>query len=386
MVIEKIGRRLRLAVIGGGPGSVIGEVHRIAARLDGYYDIVAATLSSDPERARRAGIAIGVPGDRAYPSAQALIEGEADRADRADVIAVMTPNDSHYEICSLALDAGFHVVCDKPLTTDLVSAVSLARKVKAAGVEFCLTHCYTGYPMVRQARAMVRAGAIGPIRQLHLQYVQGYLAAEDVPPGWRLDPARIGGSMILIDIGTHAHHLGAYVTGLDLESLCADVGHVVPGRQVDDYASLLLRYSNGARGSMWVTNAASGAEHGLSFRIFGETGGLEWHQEEPNRLVHRKREGFEETVTRRKDSRVTDAARQVTRVEIGHPEGYLEAFANLYSDFARAVVARVLHEPPDQIDRAFPTVEDGVKGLAFVEAAIQSSALRSWKPVEVPLA
>jgi predicted dehydrogenase len=386
MVIEAIGRRLRLAVIGGGPGSVIGEVHRIAARLDGYYEIVAATLSSDPERARRAGIAIGVPEDRAYPSAQALIEGEAQRTDRADVIAVMTPNDSHYEICSLALDVGFHVVCDKPLTTDLISAVSLARKVKAAGAEFCLTHCYTGYPMVRQARAMVRAGAIGPIRQLHLQYVQGYLAAEDVPPGWRLDPARIGGSMILIDIGTHAHHLGAYVTGLDLESLCADVGHVVPGRQVDDYASLLLRYSNGARGSMWVTNAASGAEHGLSFRIFGQTGGLEWHQEEPNRLVHRKREGFEEIVTRRKDSLVVDAARQVTRVEIGHPEGYLEAFANLYSDFARAVVARMRHEAPDQIDRAFPTVEDGVKGLVFVEAAIQSSALRSWKPVEAPLA
>ena len=384
-MIETIGRRLRLAVIGGGPESVIGEVHRIAARLDGFYDIVAATLSSDPERARRAGIAIGVPEDRAYPSAQALIEGEAKRADRADVIAVMTPNDSHYEICSRALDAGFHVVCDKPLTTDLTSAVSLARKVKAAGAEFCLTHCYTGYPMVRQARAMVRAGAIGPIRQLHLQYVQGYLASEDVPPGWRLDPVRIGGSMILIDIGTHAHHLGAYVTGLDLESLCADVGHVVPGRQVDDYASLLLRYSNGARGSMWVTNAASGAEHGLSFRIFGETGGLEWHQEEPNRLVHRKREGFEETVTRRKDSRVTDAARQVTRVEIGHPEGYLEAFANLYSDFARAVVARMQHEPPGQIDRPFPTVEDGVKGLAFVEAAVQSSALRTWKPVEVPL-
>jgi predicted dehydrogenase len=386
MVIEAIGRRLRLAVIGGGPGSVIGEVHRIAARLDGYYDIVAATLSSDPERARRAGIAIGVPEDRAYPSASALIKSEAERADRADVVAVMTPNDSHYEICSLALDAGFHVICDKPLTTDLVSAVSLARKVKAAGAEFCLTHCYTGYPMVRQARAMVRAGAIGPVRQLHLQYVQGYLAAEDVPPGWRLDPARIGGSMILIDIGTHAHHLGAYVTGLDLESLCADVGHVVPGRQVDDYASLLLRYSNGARGSMWVTNAASGAEHGLSFRIFGQAGGLEWHQEEPNSLVHRKREGFEEIVTRRKDSLVVDAARQVTRVEIGHPEGYLEAFANLYSDFARAVVARMRNESSDQIDRAFPTVEDGVKGLAFVEAAIQSSALRSWKPVEVPLA
>jgi predicted dehydrogenase len=345
---------------------------------------VAAALSSDPERARRAGVAIGVPEDRAYPSARTLIDSEAKRADRADVIAVMTPNDSHHEICSLALDAGFHVICDKPLTTDLTSAVSLARKVKATGAEFCLTHCYTGYPMVRQARAMVHAGAIGPIRQLHLQYVQGYLASEDVPPGWRLDPARIGGSMILIDIGTHAHHLGAYVTGLDLESLCADVGHVVPGRKVDDYASLLLRYSNGARGSMWVTNAASGAEHGLSFRIFGETGGLEWHQEEPNRLVHRKRDGLEETVTRRKDSLVSAPARQVTRVEIGHPEGYLEAFANLYSDFARAVIARMRHEPPDQIDRPFPTVGDGVKGLAFVEAAAQSSALRSWKSVDLP--
>ena len=385
MVIEAIGRRLRLAVVGGGPGSVIGEVHRIAARLDGHYEIVAAALSSDPERARRAGVALGVAEDRAYPSARALIETEANRADRVDVITVMTPNDSHYVICSLALEAGFHVICDKPLTTDLASAVSLARKVKATGAEFCLTHCYTGYPMVRQARAMVRAGAIGPIRQVHLQYVQGYLASEDVPPGWRLDPARIGGSMILIDIGTHAHHLGAYVTGLDLESLCADVGHVVPGRQVDDYASLLLRYSNGARGSMWVTNAASGAEHGLSFRIFGETGGLEWHQEEPNRLVHRKRDGLEEIVTRRKDALVSAAARQVTRVEIGHPEGYLEAFANLYSDFARAVIARMRHEPADQIDRPFPTVEDGVKGLAFVEAAAQSSALRSWKRVDLPL-
>jgi predicted dehydrogenase len=384
MVIEAIGRRLRLAVIGGGPGSVIGVVHRIAARLDGYYEIVASTLSSDPERSRRAGMAIGVSEDRAYPSAQALIENESNRTDRADVIAVMTPNDSHYEICSLAMDAGFHLVCDKPLTTDLTTAVSLARKVKSTGTEFCLTHCYTGYPMVRQARAMVQEGAIGAIRQLHLQYVQGYLASENVPPGWRLDPARIGGSMILIDIGTHAHHLGAYVTGLDLESLCADVGHVVPGRNVDDYASVLLRYSNGARGSMWVTNAASGAEHGLSFRIFGETGGLEWHQEEPNRLVHCKRDGFDETLTRRKDSLVSKAARQVTRVEIGHPEGYLEAFANLYSDFARAVVARMQHQPRDQIDRPFPTAEDGVKGLAFVEAAIQSSASQNWKAVEVP--
>jgi predicted dehydrogenase len=321
--IETIGRRLRLALIGGGPGSVIGEVHRIAARLDGYYDIVASALSSDPQRSHISGQAMGVPTDRAYKSWQALIESEPKREDRADIVAVMTPNDSHYEICSAALDAGFHVLCDKPLTTDLATAVSLARKVRATGAEFCLTYCYTGYPMVRQAREMVRSDVIGPIRQIHLQYVQGWFTFDEVAAGWRLDPARIGASAILVDIGTHAHHLGGYVSGLDLSSLCADVGHVVPGRKVDDYASLLLRYANGARGSMWVTNAAAGAEHGLSFKIFGETGGLEWHQEAPNRLVHRRRDGFEEIVTRRKDRLVTDSARVVTRKEVTIVESFV---------------------------------------------------------------
>jgi predicted dehydrogenase len=384
MIIEAIGRRLRLALVGGGPGSVIGGVHRAGARLDGYYDIVASALSSDPERSRRTGRAIGVSAERAYPSWRELVESETKRKDRVDVIAVMTPNDSHYEICCAALDAGFHIICDKPLTTELASAVTLARKVKSSGLEFCLTHSYTAYPMVRQARAMVRDGVIGVIRQLHLQYVQGYLASDDVPPGWRLDPARVGGSMVLIDIGTHAHHLGAYVTGLELDSLCADVGHVVPGRKVDDYVSMLLQYSNGARGSMWVTNAASGAEHGLCFRVFGETGGLEWYQEEPNRLVHRKRNGFEEIITRRPDSLVSEDARRVTRVQIGHPEGYIESFANLYSDFARTVVARMSGQPPSEIERAFPTVEDGVNGLAFVKAAMESSATRLWRAFEMP--
>jgi predicted dehydrogenase len=383
MTIETIGRCLRLAVIGGGPGSEIGEVHRIAARLDGCYHIVASALSSNPERSRQSGRAIGISEDRAYPSWRALIETESRRADRPDIVAVMTPNDTHYEICTAALDAGFHVICDKPLTTNLATAVDLARKVKETGAEFCLTYCYTGYPMVRQARAMVCSEAIGAIRQVHLQFVQGYLAFDEVPPSWRLDPARVGASLILIDIGTHACHLGAYVTGLDLASVCAEVTHVVPGRKVDDYASLLLRYSNDARGSMWITNAAAGAEHGLSFRIFGETGGLEWNQEEPNRLTHRKRDGFEEIVTRRKDHLVSDAARQVTRVEIGHPEGFLEAFANLYSDFAKAVVARLCHKSAGEIQRPFPTVEDGVKGLAFVEAGVRSSASGRWESLEL---
>ena len=379
MPIQTIGRCLRLAVIGGGPGSEIGEVHRISARLDGCYEIVASALSSHPERSREAGRALGIAVDRAYPSWQALIESESRISDRPDVVAVMTPNDSHYEICTAALDAGFHVICDKPLTTNLATAVDLVRKVKETGAEFCVTYCYTGYPMVRQARAMVHSGAIGAIRQVHLQFVQGYLAFNEAPPTWRLDPDRVGASLILIDIGTHAFHLGAYVTGLDVTDLCAEVTHVVPVRKVDDYASLLLRYSNHARGSMWVTNAAAGAEHGLGFRIFGETGGLEWNQEEPNRLIHYKRDGFKEIVTRRKDHLVSEAARQVTRIEIGHPEGFLEAFANLYSDFANAVAARLCNTSAHDIQRPFPTAEDGAKGMAFVEAAVRSSSLGRWE-------
>jgi predicted dehydrogenase len=379
---ESIERRLRLAMVGGGPGSVIGEVHRTAARLDGCYEIVASALSSDPARSKAAGQAIGISANRAYPSWQSLIECESKREDRADVIAVMTPNDSHYEICSAALDAGFHIICDKPLTISLTTAIDLARRVNQVGAEFCLTHCYSGYPMVRQARQMVLSNSIGPIRQVHLQYVQGWQAFDSVSPGWRLDPGRIGLSAIMIDIGTHAHHLGGYVTGLDATRLCADVGHVVPHRAVDDYGSLLLRYSNGARGSMLVTNAAAGAEHGLSFRIFGATGGLEWHQEEPNRLVHRRRGGFEEVITRRKDSLVSDSARRATRVEIGHPEGFLEAFANLYSDLAKAVQARSQGNPASELNREFPTVEDGVKGLAFVEAAVRSAKSGRWESMD----
>ena len=384
MITEEIGRRLRLALIGGGPGSAIGETHRIAARLDGYYEILASALSSNPQRSRESGVAVGVPLERAYESWQALIEREAGRKDRADVVAIMTPNDSHHEICSAALAAGFNIICDKPLTNDLGTSVDLARKVKLAGAEFCLTYCYTGYPMVRQARDMVRNGVIGPIRQIHLQYVQGWFIADNRAPAWRSDPGRITESAILIDIGTHAHHLGSYVSGLDVESLCADGGHVVPGRKVDDYGALLLRYANGVRGSMWVTNAAAGAEHGLSFRIFGETGGLEWHQETPNQLVHRSRDGFAQLITRRKDQLVTENARLATRIAIGHPEGYFEAFANLYSDLARAVVGRLQGKAANEIGRQFPMVEDGVKGLAFVEAAIRSLRSGHWEPLESP--
>lgn len=386
MMIERIGRRLRLAVIGGGAGSFIGPVHRIAARLDGHYDIVASALSSDPERGHRGGRELGIAADRAYGSWQTLIEAEARRTDRVDVIAVMTPNDSHLAICLAAVDAGFHVVCDKPVTTDLASARTLAALVTAAQTEFCVAYCYTGYPMVRQARDMVRSGQLGTIRQIQLQYVQGNLAQPQDEPdtGWRMQPQRVGGSLVLLDIGTHAFHLGAYVSGLDVESLCADLGATRPGGGVDDYVTTLLRYANGARGLLWVTNAAAGSEHGLGFRIHGDLGGLEWQQEEPNRLLHRRIDGFDQTLTRRLGATLSPGAQRSTRVERGHPEGYLEAFANLYTEFAEVVAGRIAGQRQPVADDLFPRIEDGVKGLAFVAAAIESAGTARW--VSVPRA
>jgi len=382
MTISTIGRRIRLGLIGGGPGSIIGETHRIAARLDGHYDIVAGALSSDPERARQAALNLGIAHERAYPSWQQMIEAEAARPDRIDVVAVMTPNDSHHAICMMALDKGFHVICDKPLANDLAQAREIATRVDATNAEFCVTYCYSGFPMVRQARDMVRAGELGEIRQVHLQYVQSYLAAHDLPAGWRTEAGRAGRSLVLMDIGTHAFHLGSYVTGLDVTRVCADVGSAIPGRTIDDYVSALLRYENGARGSLWVTNAAAGSEHGLSFRIHGDKGGLEWHQEEPNRLIHRRHDCFEQIITRRLGPTMSEGAQRSTRIAIGHPEGYLEAFANLYTEFAEHVAGRISKGERDDRRALFPGVRDGVKGLAFVDASVKSMAAGAWQDVE----
>ena len=381
MVTSTIGRRIRLGLIGGGPGSIIGETHRIAARLDGQYDIVAAALSSNPERARQAALDLGIGTERAYASWQQMLEAEAARPDRIDAVAVMTPNDSHHPICMLALDRGFHVICDKPLANDLAQAREIAARAKTTNAEFCVTYCYTGFPMVRQARDMIRAGELGEIRQVHLQYVQSYLAGHDLPAGWRTE-GRAGSSLVLMDIGTHAFHLGAFVTGLDVTRLCADVGSAIPGRPIDDYVSALLRYENGARGSLWVTNAAAGSEHGLSFRVHGDKGGLEWHQEEPNRLIHRRQDAFEEIITRRLGLATSEGAQRSTRIAIGHPEGYLEAFANLYTEFAQRVATRIAGTPGDDRPTLFPGVSDGVKGLAFVAASVKSMATGGWQDVE----
>jgi predicted dehydrogenase len=383
-------RRLRLGLVGGGLNSFIGETHRIAARLDGRYEICAGALSSDPGRALADGIALGLSPERCYASWQAMLAAEPLRENKIDVLAILTPNNSHFEIAMAALDAGLHVLCEKPLTNDAASAQQLADKVHSSGLAFCVAYCYSGYPMVRQARAMVQSGVLGPIRQVHVQYVQSGLSDPDAPGGWRADPQQGGASLVLLDIGTHAFQLGDYVSGLGVSEICADVGSGIPGRTVHDYVSALLHYDNGARGSLWVTNAAAGSEHGLSIRIHGDRGGLEWHQEQPNRLIHRQSGGFEQTLTRRLDTAVTPQARRSTRIAIGHPEGYLEAFANLYRELADDIAARGergasaangadgasgAHVAPECL---YPTVDQGVHGVALVEAALRSAASRTW--------
>jgi len=374
--ITRLGRRLRLGVVGGGPGSFIGTVHRTAARLDDHYEVVAGVLSRDPERSRAAARAIGIAEDRAYADHAELLAKEAARTDGIDVLAIMTPNHLHYPAARDALAAGLDVICDKPMTTSLDDAIDLVQRVETSGRVFCLTHNYTGYPMVRHGRAMVRNGELGAIRQLHVEYIQGHLAKEtaadrDPAANWRFEAEHAGQSLVLGDIGTHAHHLASFITGLELAEVAAELGSAVPGRQVHDLAHLLLRFTGGARGSMWVTNSAAGGEHGLHIRVFGENGGLEWHQEEPNRLLHRPLDGFPQVLTRGRPGLSPEAAR-ATRVGLGHPEGFHEAFANLYADAAEAIVARRTGAPPDPLAGDCPTVVDGARGVRFVAAAVAS--------------
>ena len=373
-VFQLMGRRLRLAVIGGGPGSFIGAMHRQAARLDDRYELVAAALSSDPERARLAGQGIGIPLDRCYPSGQALIDAEAQRADGAEVIAIMTPNDSHYAFAMQALERGMDVICDKPMTNTLEEAQALHARVEATGQVFCLTHNYTGYPLVRQAKAMVIAGELGEIRLVQVEYVQGGRAkAGPARRPWKDDPARSGPSLVLGDIGTHAHNLLCFMTNLSVSEVAADVGCVVPDRVAHDYAGAMLRMSNGARGSFWVTQAAAGVENSLRIRISGSLGSVEWQQEHPQVLQFKPLGAPAQVRTPNGPGTLPLAARS-SRIVAGHPEGFHEAFANLYTDAADAIAARRAGQVPDPLSLFFPNAHDGLQGLRFVTAAMASSA------------
>jgi predicted dehydrogenase len=372
-VIQLLGRRLRLAVIGGGPGSFIGPTHRQAARLDDRYELVAAALSSNHARSTNAGLALGLSAERCYADGETLLRSEAERAEGAEVVAIMTPNDSHFRFAMLALDLGFDVICDKPMTNTVEEATALHEKVEASGRVFCLTHNYTGYPMVRQARAMVLDGQIGEVRLVQVEYVQGGRAKSGPSrTAWKDDPERGGPSLVLGDIGTHAHNLLRFVTGLEVTELAADVGTIVPDRITHDYAGAMLRLSQGARGNFWVTQAAAGVENSLRIRVSGSLGSLEWQQEQPQMLHFRPIDQPAQLRTPRGPGTLPLAAR-ASRIVAGHPEGFHEAFANLYTDAADTIAAHRSGTPPDPLCGHFPNATDGLWGVRFVSAAILSS-------------
>jgi predicted dehydrogenase len=378
--LHALRRPLRLGVIGGGPGSFIGPVHMSAAVLDRYFVITAGVLSSHAERAQAQGMALGLPASRAYASVDHMLAGEAARPEdeRIEAVAVMTPNDRHYVDCMAALQAGLHVICDKPMVNTIVQARELVEMVERTQRVFCLTHNYTGYPMVRQARAMVESGLLGDVRIVQAEYFQAGMALP-VESGeltaklrWKLDPGRSGASLVMGDIGTHAHHLATYVTGSRVARVSADVGAVMPGRTFDDYAAILWRFENGARGSCMVTQAAAGAENNIRVRVHGAKGMLEWQHSNPNYLVHAPL-GESVQMLGRGDARLHPAAQRATRIARGHPEGFRESFANLYADFAEAIAARITGIPADPLCSWSPNVHDGLWGLEFVEATLASS-------------
>jgi predicted dehydrogenase len=374
-VISLMGRRLRLALIGGGPGSFIGAMHRQAARLDDRYEIVAGVLSSNPEKSKTAGAEIGLPADRIHTNVREMFAAEAARPDGADVVAIMTPNDSHYEYAMSALENGFDVICDKPMTNTLQEAEALHKKVLESGLIFCLTHNYTGYPMVRQAKAMVEDGQLGTIRLIQVEYVQGGKADENKPDpsgSWRFDPVRGGPSLVMGDIGSHAHNLVRFISGLEVTEVAAEIGNIVPGRAVHDYGGALLRFNNGARGSYWVTQAAAGVENCLRIRVSGNKGSLEWMQEFPQVLTFKPLGAPAQNRTPNGPGTMP-LAKHSSRIVAGHPEGFHEGFANIYSDAAEAIAARRSGKEANPLALYFPNSLDGLMGLKFVFSSIESS-------------
>jgi len=375
-VISMLGRRLRLAVVGGGPGSFIGAMHRQSARLDDRYEIVTGILSSDPEKSRKAGKELGFAQDRLYANVEEMLDLEASRKDGIDVVAIMTPNDSHYGYSAAALEHGFDVICDKPMTNTLEEAETLHKKVQETGLVFCLTHNYTGYPMVRQAKAMVMDGQLGTIRLIQVEYVQGGKADESKPMPdvmtWKFDPVRGGPSRVMGDIGTHAHNLTRFITGLEVEEVSAEVGAIVPNRLIHDFAGALLRFNNGARGSFWVTQAAAGVENCLRIRVSGSQGTLECMQEFPQALTFKPLHGPSQNRTPNGPETLPLSARS-TRLVAGHPEGFPDGFANIYSDAAEAIAARRAAKPADPLAMFFPNSWDGLLGVRFVNSVIESS-------------
>ena len=364
---------IRLGMVGGGQGALIGSVHRLAARMDGHFRLVAGALSSTPERARASGAEIGLDPTRTYDDWTRMAGREARRKDGVEAVAIVTPNHMHAAPAIEFLKRGIHVICDKPLTATMAEAKKLAAAADKADALFILTHNYTGYPLVRQARAMIARGDLGRIRLVQVEYAQDWLTHEvhNKQAEWRSDPARAGIGGALGDIGTHAYNLAAFVAGMEPEALAADITAFVPGRQLDDNANVLLRYPGGAKGMLWASQVAPGNENSLRIRVFGDQGGLEWAQEEPNKLWF-SRFGEPKQLLTRNGAGALPEARRVCRVPGGHPEGYLEAFANIYAEAAQAIRARQAGLPvPDGV--IYPTLSDGLAGMRFVAACVTSA-------------
>ncbi len=370
-------KRIRLGMVGGGQGAFIGAVHRIASRIDDEYTLVAGALSSNPERARASAEELGLAADRCYGSYEDMAKAESTRDDGIEAVSIVTPNFTHYPIAKTFLEAGIHVICDKPMTVTVEEAKSLRAAAKDADRILAVTYNYSGFPMVRQARAMVERGDLGMIRSVQARYVQDWLTDPIESEGqkqaeWRTDPAKSGAGGCIGDIGTHAYHLACFVSGLKLEAICADLSTFVEGRRLDDNAHLLLRFEGGAKGMLWASQVAVGNENNLQLEIYGDKGGLSWRQEQPNELTF-SRFGETPQLITRGSANATEAAARVTRIPPGHPEGYLEAFATIYTEVALAIRAARDGKAPDA-NVLFPTGSDGQSGVAFVEAAVRSSA------------
>ncbi|MBR0688257.1 Gfo/Idh/MocA family oxidoreductase [Bradyrhizobium manausense] len=369
-------RRIRLGMVGGGQGAFIGAIHRIAARIDDQFELVAGALASDPVRAKASAKELGIADDRAYGSFEEMAKAEAARADGIEAVSIVTPNHMHGPVAKAFLEAGINVICDKPLTTTVAEAEELVALVRKTGRVFVVTHNYTGYPMIRQARAMIANGDLGEIRLVQAEYLQDWLterleAGGQKQAAWRTDPTRSGAGGCIGDIGTHAYNLACFVTGLELDELLAQLSTFVEGRRLDDDVQILLKWKGGAKGMLWASQVAVGNENGLTLRIYGSRAGLEWAQENPNQLWFTPYGRPKQLLTRGGAGALGEASR-VTRIPSGHPEGYLEGFATIYAEAARAIrapQARSTLDPP-----IYPTVEDGLAGIKFIDAAVRSSA------------
>ena len=379
-----------MGMVGGGRGAFIGGVHRIAANIDGQVELVCGAFSSDPQRSKESGSDFFLPADRCYGTFDEMMKAEAalPEGQRMDFVSIVTPNHMHFPAAKAALQAGFHVLSDKPATFDLAEARQLKQLIKSSGLLYGLTHNYTGYPMVKQARDLVREGKLGKIRKVVVEYPQGWLATRVEASGqkqadWRTDPKRSGAAGCMGDIGTHAENLAEYITGLKIKELAADLTTFVDGRQLDDDGNVLLRFDNGAKGVLHASQISVGEENNLNIRVYGETGGLEWHQNEPNTLLVKWLDQPTQ-IYRTANGYLGAAAAANTRTPPAHPEGYLEAFANIYRNFANHIRARIDGSEPDALVLDYPTIDDGVRGMAFIEAVVTSSANNAaWTGLEV---